>query len=131
MGSKKASRQPGLGPLESAVMAAVWMRASATVREVHSSLARERKVAYTTVMTTMARLHSKGLLLRAKDGNAYRYAPRLDRGGWLQRFARKTIDALLPHLDPASVAYFVEEASKTNPELVKELRRALEEHESE
>lgn len=108
-------------------MAAVWERPSATVREVHSDLVRDRDVAYTTVMTTMVRLHRKGLLRRESAGNAYRYSPRLDRGGWLQRFARKSIDSLLPHLDGASVAYFIDEASKSKPELVDELRRVLEE----
>lgn len=31
-------------------------------------------LAYTTVMTTLSRLHDKGALVRAPDGRAYRYA---------------------------------------------------------
>ncbi len=45
------------------------------VREVLEDLQRERAIAYTTVMTVMENLHRKGILARARDGRAYRYAP--------------------------------------------------------
>jgi predicted transcriptional regulator len=38
------------------------------VRAVHTRLATERDIAYTTVMTTMARLAEKGILVRAGAG---------------------------------------------------------------
>lgn len=47
----------------------------ATVREVLEDLARDRKLAYTTVMTVMDNLHRKGVLTREVDGRAYRYTP--------------------------------------------------------
>ena len=118
---------PGLGPLESKVMAVIWASPTATVREVHSALNERRSVAYTTVMTTMDRLHHKGLLTRRREGTAYRYSPKIDRHGWLARWTRSVIDRLLPTLDATSVAYFVEEARKMNPELISELRRMIEE----
>ena len=34
-----------------------------------------RELAYTTVMTTLARLHSKGLVDRVKSGRAFAYSP--------------------------------------------------------
>jgi predicted transcriptional regulator len=123
--TKPPLSEPGLGPLESDVMAALWSRGEATVREVHDVLRAKRPIAYTTVMTTMDRLHRKKLLVRTREGNAYRYGPKLDRGGWLQRWARGAIDRLLPNLDPVSVAYFVEEARKSNPDALEALRKAL------
>lgn len=44
-----------------------------TVREIFDELAAERRIAYTTVMSTMDNLHAKGWLDREKDGRAYRY----------------------------------------------------------
>jgi len=50
-----------------------WRRA-ATVREVFDDLARDRKLAYTTIMTVMDNLRRKGVLTRESDGRAYRYS---------------------------------------------------------
>lgn len=121
------AKLPGLGPLESAVMSIIWRRHSATVREVHGDLSASRVVAYTTVMTTMDRLFQKKLLSRSREGNAYRYSQRIDHAHWLQKWSRAAIDHLLPSLDNASVAYFVDEARKANPELIEQLRRLIDE----
>ena len=65
-----------LGQLEAAVMQHLWHQADAvSVREVREALARERPLAYTTVMTVMDNLHSKGLVAREKQGKAYLYTP--------------------------------------------------------
>ena len=37
------------------------------------------EIAYTTLMTTLDRLHRKGVLLRMKQGRAFFYQPRLTR----------------------------------------------------
>ncbi|MBM9438840.1 BlaI/MecI/CopY family transcriptional regulator [Actinacidiphila bryophytorum] len=63
-----------LGDLEDAVMTRVWeWNRPVTVREVLEDLARERTIAYTTVMTVMDNLRQKGWLRREADGRAYRY----------------------------------------------------------
>ncbi|MBB3600875.1 putative transcriptional regulator [Mycolicibacterium sp. BK556] len=68
-------RVRGFGELEATVMAKVWDRDpyTVTVREIFDELAAERRIAYTTVMSTMDNLHAKGWLDREKDGRAYRY----------------------------------------------------------
>ena len=55
-------RSRGFGELEAVIMDRIWNRqgASTTVREVFDELAAERVIAYTTVMSTMDNLHSKG-----------------------------------------------------------------------
>ncbi len=60
------STDPFLGPLGSKVMDTIWSsdKRPLTVREVHRSMVKGRKLAYTTIMTTMNRLHEKGLLDR-------------------------------------------------------------------
>jgi predicted transcriptional regulator len=62
------------GSLEAEVMAALWSSdTQLTPREVQRALGRE--LAYTTVMTTLARLHAKGMADRVKLGRAYAYSP--------------------------------------------------------
>ncbi|WP_310711796.1 BlaI/MecI/CopY family transcriptional regulator [Nonomuraea sp. 3-1Str] len=66
----------GLGELESAIMDRMWARRRpASVREVFQDLKQERTIAYTTVMTVMDKLHTKGLLKRRPVGRAYVYEP--------------------------------------------------------
>ncbi|MET7460191.1 BlaI/MecI/CopY family transcriptional regulator [Nonomuraea sp. NPDC005501] len=66
----------GLGELESAIMDRMWARRRpASVREVFEDLKQERTIAYTTVMTVMDKLHTKGLLKRRPVGRAYVYEP--------------------------------------------------------
>lgn len=63
-----------MGDLEDAVMTRVWeWNRPVTVREVLEDLARDRTIAYTTVMTVMDNLRQKGWLRREADGRAYRY----------------------------------------------------------
>jgi predicted transcriptional regulator len=83
-----------LGPLEAEVMRLVWEMGEVQVEEVHSVLQRDREIAYTTVMTVMARLAAKGLLHRRKQGRAYLYRAAREREevagstvqAWVQRF---------------------------------------------
>lgn len=64
----------GLGELESTIMDRMWSyRRPASVRDVLEDLRREREIAYTTVMTVMDKLHTKGLLRRQMSGKAYLY----------------------------------------------------------
>jgi predicted transcriptional regulator len=69
-----------LGPFEARVMEVLWNFRECTVHEVKRRLASKR--AYTTVMTTMARLFGKGLLKRRKQGHQFIYAPRISAENW-------------------------------------------------
>ena len=65
------------GELEARIMECMWAAESPrTVRDVHTELAAERTLAYTTVMTVMDKLHRKGWLEREPVGRAYVYRPR-------------------------------------------------------
>ncbi|MCW1958334.1 MAG: BlaI/MecI/CopY family transcriptional regulator [Mycobacterium sp.] len=70
----------GFGDLEAVVMNAMWDRGeSATVRDIFDTLTDDRRIAYTTVMSTMDNLHRKGWLQREQEGRAYRYQVTLSR----------------------------------------------------
>ena len=65
-----------LGQLETAAMQHLWgLDQPALVREVLENIGHHRPLAYTTVMTVLDNLHSKGLVQREKVGKAYAYAP--------------------------------------------------------
>jgi predicted transcriptional regulator len=68
-----------LGFLEADTLAIVWERKQATVRDVYETLLERRPIAYTTVMTVMGNLTTKGLLTRDHTNIAYLYKPAIPR----------------------------------------------------
>jgi predicted transcriptional regulator len=82
-----------LGPLEKGVMERMWARGVCTVRDLHDDYA--GALAYTTLMTTVDRLHKKGLLDRIKDGKAFVYSTRLSREELDQRVVRDLFGAVV------------------------------------
>src|SRR5947208_15308109 len=60
---------------ELAIMKVVWRLGHATVRDVYHALLEHRHIAYTTVMTMMNVLETKGYLKKEKAERAYRYRP--------------------------------------------------------
>ena len=64
-----------LGPLEQRIMVDVWEHGPSTVNDVLERLNEggRRSLVYNTVMSTLARLASKGYLERERDGRAYVY----------------------------------------------------------
>ena len=62
-----------LGETEMEILHHVWELGEATVAAVHERILKERKVAYTTVMTIMKNLNDKGYLKYRKEGVTYVY----------------------------------------------------------
>jgi predicted transcriptional regulator len=87
-------RTRGFGDLEAVIMDRIWDRdtSTTTVRDIFDELTAEREIAYTTVMSTMDNLHSKGWLAREKEGKAYRYWPTLTREQHSARLMRAALD---------------------------------------
>ena len=86
-------RVRGFGELEAVVMDRIWDRDGiTTVREIFDELAAEREIAYTTVMSTMDNLHTKGWLARERDGKAYQYWPTLTREQHSAQLMRDALD---------------------------------------
>lgn len=96
-----------LGPLETEVMETVWELGDTTVRDVHAALLDHRNLAYTTVMTTMARLASKGLLERDTSGLAHRYRPAITREQYADSTVTSVVDWLIDRFPEPALSYFV------------------------
>jgi predicted transcriptional regulator len=79
------------GELESEVLAALWassepMTPGDVLKELGGSLA------YTTVMTTLARLFEKGLVARRRSGRSYSYSPSVREADLAARRFRTMLD---------------------------------------
>ena len=113
-----------LGPLEQDVMEAVWQLGESTVRDVHNLLATSRSIAYTTVMTTMTRLASKGLLIRDTEGLAHRYRAAVSR----EHYARSTVEGvmgwLLDRFPEPAAAYLADVVDQADDDSLADLRAA-------
>jgi predicted transcriptional regulator len=122
-----------LHELEAAIMDVVWTKRLSrfAVSEVVAVLEKQREIAYTTVMTTLARLYEKGLLGRERDGKRYLYSPKLSREQFLESTAREVLDgAVGEHQALAMLVEKVSEASVSDldelEKLIQQRRRELE-----
>ncbi|QBI21758.1 BlaI/MecI/CopY family transcriptional regulator [Egibacter rhizosphaerae] len=115
-----------LGPLETEVMETVWDQGDTTVREVHAALGETRDLAYTTVMTTMARLASKGLLERDTSGLAHRYRPAISRDEYARTTVTSVVDWLVERFPEPALSYFVEKMDADGEADTADLRSRVE-----
>jgi predicted transcriptional regulator len=120
-----------LGPLEQQLLTALWMRRSATVREILD--AGGINLAYTTVMTTLDRLYKKQLLNRIVEGRAFRYSPRYTQEELEKAAVGETVRQLLGSGETAALplSYLVEAVSQHDARLLDDLQRLLDEKHSE
>jgi predicted transcriptional regulator len=115
------------GPLEVQVLEAIWRGPRpTTVRDLQASFP---GCAYTTLMTTLDRLHKKGVLARTKVGRAYAYAPRFERRELEARLAARTVEELLGARGRRALApllsCFVDAVSERDRLLLDDLERLL------
>jgi predicted transcriptional regulator len=80
------SMRPLMGPLEREAMQVLWSGGELSVRQVMQRLPAKR--AYTTVMTTVTRLFTKGILKRRAWNRKFLYSPRITIEEWQQSAAR-------------------------------------------
>ena len=123
-----ASLAQAFGPLEVQVLEALWQGCRpATVRDLQPSFPR---VAYTTLMTTLDRLHKKGVLDRTKVVRAFAYDPRFSRAEMELRLAARSVENLLGAasgriaLEPL-LSCFVDAVSERDRLLLNDLERLL------
>jgi predicted transcriptional regulator len=114
------------GTLELRVLDALWRRdTEASVRDL---LPEFPHAAYTTLMTTLDRLHRKGVLERRKDGRAFLYRPVSSREQMESGLLTRALQPLLEGHDPRPIlSFFVEEVSRQDERLLDELERLVRE----
>ncbi|MCY1021751.1 BlaI/MecI/CopY family transcriptional regulator [Pyxidicoccus sp. MSG2] len=121
---KKRTWEP-LGTLEAAVMNVVWTHSPVTAREVCDRMTGREERAYTTIMTTMDRLHRKGLLEREKDGLAWRYTPALSQPEFEKALADGLAADILQSHGETALAAFVDAAADVDESLLDRLAQLI------
>ncbi len=114
-----------LGDLENEVMEILWSGSPATVHDVHRRLLERREVAYTTVMTVMARLAEKGLLQRQKEGYSYRYQPVCSRHEYTRSLVGSVLEGLVRDFGSPVVQQLLDRVERDEA-LMEELERLIE-----
>ncbi|MDP9346428.1 MAG: BlaI/MecI/CopY family transcriptional regulator [Actinomycetota bacterium] len=116
---------PPLHELEAEVMDAVWDQEEPTVRDVMEVLnARaEKPRAYTTYMTIMGRLHSKGLLVRRRDGKTDFYRPAYSREQYADLRAHAGVSSLVEQFGDVALSHFARQMAQLDPERRRQLQR--------
>jgi predicted transcriptional regulator len=119
MNERDQERRPA-GMLEDEVLAALWSGdRPMSPSDVQASL--DGSLAYTTVMTTLARLHRKGIATRTRAGRGYVYSPSVDEAS---HTATAMNDLLQRRRDHAAVlARFVSELAPEDERLLQHLLR--------
>ncbi len=125
MSRRGVSLETLLGPLEQDVMDVVWRLRDATVRDVHAELVAGRDIAYTTVMTTMARLARKELLLRDTADLAHRYRPVVSRDQYARGAVGDVLAWLLERYPEPAVAYLADVVEELDDVTLDQLRDAV------
>jgi len=115
-----------LGALEAQVMDEVWSRGGELrVRDVHAAL--QRRLAYTTVMTTMDRLYKKGLLERRKEGRAFLYSARINRRQLVMNAGVGLIRGLLEREGEPALSFLVDAVTDRDRGTLDRLERLIRE----
>ncbi|HAA55861.1 MAG TPA: CopY family transcriptional regulator [Myxococcales bacterium] len=120
----KPAKHP-LGELELQVMELMWREGALTVRELWSKEEFGER-AYTTMMTTMNRLHTKGLLCREKEKSAYRYWPSQERGDYWEEVTRDMMTSLVQLGGAPALTAFVDVVSQQDEEHLDRLEALVE-----
>lgn len=107
-------------------MDVVWELEETTVRDVHERLAERRKIAYTTVMTTMTRLAGKGLLARDTGSLAHRYRPSVSRDVYARSTVASVMSWLVERFPEPAVSYLSEVVGEVDDGTLHRLRDAVE-----
>ena len=106
-------------------MQIIWKESNASVRLVFEKLKKKRNIAYTTVMTIMSRLHTKGILNRKPQENgSYIYSPAQSKEKFLEKISEKIIKNLINNCGEVAVAQFID-ILENSPYNSAELRKKL------
>ncbi|HEY2319899.1 MAG TPA: BlaI/MecI/CopY family transcriptional regulator [Solirubrobacteraceae bacterium] len=116
---------PPLHELEAEVMEELWNSGEAPVRTLMDALNRvtSKRRAYTTYMTIMARLHTKGLLVRRREGKTDFYTPSHTREEYMALRARAQVQELVETYGDMALSHFAEQMAGLDPARRRALQR--------
>ena len=113
-----------LGDLQLQVMEVIWRKGRASVADVHAELSARRKIAYTTVLTTLRALERRGMVAHEQVGKAYVYEPAVNRRSYAAASVDKLVDDLFAGRKEQLLSHLLG-AERIGPGQLKEIRRLL------
>jgi BlaI family penicillinase repressor len=119
-------KHPTLTAQELAIMKVVWKRESATVRDVYEAVRNTRHIAYTTVMTMMNILETKGHLRKEKVDRAFHYRPVRAEGTVIASMVREFVNRVFDGAPNPLLMHLVKDAALDEEER-QELLKIIEE----
>ena len=128
MKSTKGAPFTGIGSLEADILAIVWERDRATVRDVYETLRERRTIAYTTVMTVMNNLVKKNLLAQDRSNIAYVYTPAIPGSEVAQTILDSVVARLLRGQPNLAISHLLGLKRDLSPEQTEELREYARKH---
>lgn len=117
---------PALSDLERQVMEQVWgSTGDVTVRQIVDRINAEsdKERAYTTLMTIMSRLESKGMVTKKKRSRSDLFSPTIGRQEYVESRAKVEVDALVGEYGEIARALFLREIEESDPAAAEKLRR--------
>ncbi len=111
-----------LGDRELDIMAVLWEIGSGTVTEVRDRLPAD--LAYTTVLTILRKLETKGFLRREEEGKGHRYYTRVAQQTAQRSALGRMIDKLFAGSPELLVSHLVDEHGLSSDEIAR-LRKRL------
>ena len=117
-----------LTKLELLLMKIIWEKGKVTVHEVQQALPPENPLAYTTILTMLRILESKGFLKHDVQGRTYVYRPLAQQDEVSQGMLKDLLDRLFDG-SKAALLNTLLEAEKVSQEELQELKRLIDEKE--
>ncbi len=106
------------------MMQIIWQREAVTVRDVYEELLQRRKIAYTTVMTTMRTLEQKGYLKASQENRAYTYKPAHPKNQVVKKMVREFVDRVFNGSAQPLMVHLLEDQQLSASDL-REIRRMV------
>ena len=107
-------------------MKVVWRLGAVTVRDVYRALQEARPVAYTTVMTMMNILVSKGYLKKDRADRAYKYRPARQERAVVASMVREFVNRVFDGASRPLLVHLVKDGTLSREER-EELLRLIDE----
>jgi BlaI family transcriptional regulator, penicillinase repressor len=115
-------RESTLTAQELAIMKVVWRLGDVTVRDVYEDLLETRHIAYTTVMTMMNILETKGYLKKAKIDRAFVYRPAKPERAVISSMVREFVNRVFDGAPRALLLHLVKDGRLSEKERAELLR---------
>ena len=121
-------QSPVPNPVEMEILNVLWEKGWATVREIREILTKDRKLAYTSVLSMLQFMEKKGLVTHKQDGRAYRYRSGHSRRQTLRRLVSDIVNRAFSSSPQMLIQHIIEEEDIPAEEL-KRLKKLIEEKE--